>query len=174
MADDNRASTAPYEAALLKAFDKLTSQVLIFLLAYVIVLIGVAWFGDGIDSRLRMLFYLIPIMGVLAHVWLQRRRHIRRAMERDVYVGAGVTTGGSTVVGEGGRVSEQPGQTQVHSGYAGGRSTVAGRMTPEASSKDPVISQDFIETYHQLSRENRIKLLSDAQDLLENQEKPGA
>src|SRR5450631_1322249 len=36
------AQTAPYEVPLTKAFDKLTSEVFLFLLAYVILLIGLA------------------------------------------------------------------------------------------------------------------------------------
>jgi hypothetical protein len=63
-------SSPPYEAALNKAFDKLTSEILIFLLAYTILLIGLAVFGSGIATQFRNLLYIIPVLGVVAYVTL--------------------------------------------------------------------------------------------------------
>ena len=55
--------SVPFEPALLKAFDKLTNEILIFLLAYVILLIGLGVFADELSETLKNLLYIIPIMG---------------------------------------------------------------------------------------------------------------
>lgn len=166
----NAPSPAPFEGALNTAFNKLTSQILIFLLAYVILLIGVAVFGAGIESRLLSLFYILPILGVTAYVWLQRRQYVSQPVERNVKLIGGITRGGSTVVGESGRFSDAPGSTTVRSLFASGESTVAGRMMPDAMRDKTSISSDFMAVYQQLTLENRIKLLGTAQSLLTKQE----
>ena len=70
--NENSGSFVPYERVLAKAFDKLTSEILIFLLAYTILLIGLLYFGINIPDTWRNFFYLIPVIGVLAYIWLQQ------------------------------------------------------------------------------------------------------
>jgi len=139
----------------------------ISLLAYMILLIGRAALGSEIPPELRTLLYLIPVLGVAAYVWMKRWR-VTRSTQRDVDVRAGVTTGGATVLGESGPLSDRPGRTEVRNGYAGSGLTVAGRMVSDSSNEDPKISQDFIDTYRKLSLENRIKLLGRARTCLES------
>jgi hypothetical protein len=168
----DRVTASPYEDVLNKAFDKLTSQVLIFLLAYMILLIGVAVLGNGIDSGLRTLFYIIPIMGVAGYIWLQRWRHVsgEEDSKRDVDVRGHVTRGGSEVVGERGRVSDRSGSTKVRSGLASDKSRVVGRDVPGSGGEDPTIPRDLIDIYHELDRGNRGRLLTYAQNLLSRQQ----
>src|SRR5215470_16459936 len=89
----NSNRSAPFEAPLTKAFDKLTSEIFIFLLAYVILLIGLAIFGSELANTLRNLLYLIPVLGVMAYVWLQQRKIVNVAKEQGINVKAGIVGG---------------------------------------------------------------------------------
>src|SRR5438876_1425239 len=83
----------PYEVPLTRAFDKLTSQIFIFLLAYVILLIGLAVFGSGLIVTLRSLLYILPVLGVIAYLWQQRKTIRRDGEDRGIDVKAGKITG---------------------------------------------------------------------------------
>lgn len=85
-------SSAPYEAPLTKAFDKLTSQVFIFLLAYVILLIGLAVFGSEMATTLRNLFYIIPILGVVAYLWLRQSEIAKKASKQGIDISSGIVS----------------------------------------------------------------------------------
>src|SRR5437016_2686080 len=88
---------APYEVPLTRAFDKLTSQIFLFLLAYVILLIGLAVFGSQLADTLRNLFYVIPVLGVLAYVWLRQRKIVQVAKNNGIDVRAGIVSGSARV-----------------------------------------------------------------------------
>lgn len=129
-------SSVPYETALAKAFDKLTSEIFVFLLAYMILIIGLATLGQGIPDGLRGLLYIIPILGILAYGWSRKRTvtqdpgasgiNVRAIFVKDGYVGGirgsansapnnvdvsgGFITGGGTVIGVD-QPSQQTGQT---------------------------------------------------------------
>jgi hypothetical protein len=87
-------ANAPYEGALNIAFNRLTSEILIFLLAYTILLIGVVVFGAGLPTELRTLLYIIPILGVVAYVWLQKRTIVKKAAAGNVDVVSGLALKG--------------------------------------------------------------------------------
>ena len=55
-------SNAPYERVLSKAFEKLTSEVLIFLLAYTVLLVVLVLIGHDLSAWFLTLFYVIPIL----------------------------------------------------------------------------------------------------------------
>ncbi len=80
----------PYEGVLLKAFDRLTSEIFIFLLAYVILIIGLSFFNVAMTNTLITLLYLIPILGVVSYAWLRQRALVNDAKEHGVNVKEGV------------------------------------------------------------------------------------
>src|SRR5437868_7186506 len=90
---------APYEVPLTKAFDKLTSQIFLFLLAYVILLIGLAVFGSSLAVTLRSLLYILPILGVGAYLWQHQRAIVKDGKDRGIDVKAGKITGQARVGG---------------------------------------------------------------------------
>jgi hypothetical protein len=116
---------APYEGALNIALNKLTSEVLLFLLAYTILLIGMAVFGSGLAIELRTLLYVIPILGVVAYAWLQKRAIEKRKAAGNVIVESAVARKGAEVIGERG-TGQGRGNTTVGSLYAS-NSRVIGR-----------------------------------------------
>src|SRR5436305_7829631 len=81
---DGVSRNAPYEVPLTKAFDKLTSQIFLFLLAYVILLIGLAVFGSNLAVTLRSLFYILPILGIAAYLWQQQRAIVKDGKDRGI------------------------------------------------------------------------------------------
>jgi hypothetical protein len=91
--------SAPYEAVLAKAFDKLSFQVFVFLLAYMILVIGLAVFAPQLATELRTLIYVLPVLGVGAYVWQRRRSNARDAREHGIDVKAGVVTGEVSATG---------------------------------------------------------------------------
>jgi hypothetical protein len=97
-ASDSRL-TAPYEAVLMRALDKLTSQIFIFLLAYTMLLIGLAAYGAEMAAWLRNLLYIIPVLGVSTYVLLRQRTLARKAAAHGVQVRAGIVRDSGYVAG---------------------------------------------------------------------------
>lgn len=67
-------SKAPYEEALSKGIEKLTSEIFIFLLCYTILLIGMAVLGTKLPTELRTLLYILPVLGIGPYLWLRRQQ----------------------------------------------------------------------------------------------------
>jgi hypothetical protein len=163
----------PYEAALNTAVKNLTDQILIFLLAYTILLIGVAVFGSGLAIELRTLLYIIPILGVVAYVWL-KRGGAEKESRRDVRVRSSFATGQSYVGGKRGATHEGSGSTDVSSLFASGGSTVigrdAGRQTGRSTETPLALNTQYLlDIFQQLDRSSQRKLIESAHSLLEQQ-----
>jgi hypothetical protein len=162
-------TTPPYEAALVQAINKLTSEVFIFLLAYVILLIGIAVFGESLTDTLRNLLYIIPILGVAAYVFLKRGEVVKEADARGIVVKAGVVRRDGYVGGKRGKTSSgSNGKVDVRSGWTDG--TVVGldeayEKEPEPNTPQSSGSQYLLEIYEDLSEENRRKLVASANRL---------
>jgi hypothetical protein len=161
-------SNAPYEAPLAKAFDKLTSQIFIFLLAYVILLIGLAVFGAELAAALRNLFYVIPIIGVVAYVWLKQQEIVRSAKKRGVDVKRGIVVSArnvqdqAIVMGATGVQGEKPGNVTVDVGRASGKSKVVGvdYATPDKSGDlQDIDVKQLLNIFSQLSSADKNELL---------------
>jgi hypothetical protein len=150
---DQQRMGAPYEAALTAALNRLTSEVLVFLLAYTILLVGLSVLGGAIVPALRALFYVIPVLGVGAYVLLRRRRAVRSARRQGVDVGSLLAGGRATVVGVRGRAGVSP-NVRLRSGIAGGDAVVAGYDAPPSGVPD-----ELVEIYERLDRAGRLRLL---------------
>lgn len=167
-------SIAPFEGALIKAFDKLTSQIFIFLLAYVILLIGLAGFGSEMAATLRNLLYIIPVLGVVAYVWLQQRQIIKQASDKGVHVRAGIVKDSAYVAGRRGPISDSPDTVTVGVGLAS-RGTVIGvdNSSADDTGVDTPQSSDakyLMDIFQKLNESNRRKLIGSAQGMLNKQE----
>jgi hypothetical protein len=157
----------PYEKALLKAFEKLTSEVLLFLLAYMILLIGSETLAPSMSSTLRGLLYIIPILGVGAHVWLKRTNVAKAARDHDVEVSAGITTGSAQVTGLRGPASATPASIKVSSGFAGDHAQVTGvDHGPTGRTDDPPADEQYmLKLFRELDDAGRRELVSRAMRL---------
>lgn len=166
----------PYEKALNVAFQKLTDQILLFLLAYVILLIGLSVFASGIADKLRVLFYMIPILGVAAYVWTRRRGLSRKMRGRDVGVRSGIAIGAGTYVGgERGAVKEGAGRTTADSVFAAGGATVIGRDVGakiDHPGVPPLGAQYLVEIFQTLDERNQKTLVGMAKTLHDQQSNP--
>jgi hypothetical protein len=161
-------ANAPYEGALNIALNKLTSEVLLFLLAYTILLIGMAVFGSGLPSELRTLLYVIPILGVVAYVWLQKRTIEKRAEDGNVRVGSAVARKGAEVIGVRGPGQEQ-GDTTVESLFASDSRVIGrdyGRADDQsASAADSADVQYLVEIFQKLEEVGQNELMTKALEI---------
>lgn len=162
--------SAPYEYVLIKAFDKLTSQVFIFLLAYLILVIGLAVFAPQLTNEVRTILYVLPVLGIGAYLWQQQRSLASQAKRHGINVMAGITTGEARVTGV--RLASgsdgQPHDVSVGVGLASGRSRVEGAVIgQEDTDKLASDSQYLLETFKQLGPQKRRKVIASAQKLLD-------
>jgi hypothetical protein len=163
-------TSAPYEAVLMRALDKLTSQVFIFLLAYTMLLIGLAVFGAEVAAWLRNLLYIIPILGVLTYVLLRQRRLARKAAANGVQVRAGVVRDSAYVAGIRGVVREFLNNVRVSVGWVSGEARVGGvdqgeGLGTEGEAPKGTEAQYLLSLYKELSDTDRSRLLAQAMQM---------
>lgn len=161
-------TSAPYENVLNTAFSKLTSEILVFLLAYMILLVVLVWIGPTLGTPLLGLFYVIPVLGIIFYVWVKRQRIVAMPQDsRDVTVKVRKAEGESSVVGERGVFPTTAGSTVVTAGHVRDQARVEGRAinnTTDAS------AQLLIPLFEKLDQRNQWKLISNAQSMLNKQE----
>jgi hypothetical protein len=156
---------APYESALNKALDKLTSEVLVFLLAYVILVIALVTLRERIPETLAGLLYVIPVLGIVAYAWLRKRTVVRaphapgvsvRALfVKDAYVGG--VRGPAPARGEG--------PVDVSVGIASGSATAVG-VDAGAEGDD---ARYLGTIFRELTPSHRRQLIASATQMLERQ-----
>src|SRR5215471_467913 len=151
----------PYEVALNKALDKLTSEILIFLLAYMILVIALVTLRGSIPEGLRVLLYVIPILGILGYAWLRKRTVIREPRAGGVSVNA-LFVKDAYVGGVRGGRSGESGPVDVSVGIATGRGAVVG--VDETNASDDLKYLQGI--FHQLTESHRRQLITSASQLL--------
>ena len=152
---------APYESALEIAFQKLSSQVLIFLLAYVILIIGMEVFAGGAAAELRVLLYLIPMLGAGAYVLLEKRK----VKPGGVSAAAGYASG-STVEGVRGDPGKLSGPVRATAGFAIKGATVRGVDMGGGELDRPADLTYLSDLFANLDEEGRQKLITTAMELL--------
>ena len=162
----------PYESILIKAFDKLTSQVFIFLLAYVILVIGLGVLAPAMAREVGALLYVLPLVGVGGYIWQRRRSLTREARQQGIHVKAGMVTGEARLTGvrSAQGASSLPADVHVGVGLASGRSRIEGAVIgPEEPPADPARdAQYLISIFEQLAPAKRRKLIASAQQLLDD------
>jgi hypothetical protein len=119
-------SATPYEHVIVRAFDKLTSEIFVFLLAYVALVVGFAWLAPTGSESFAVLLHVLPVAGIAAYVWLQSAGLARQATANGVDVWSGVATGSARVTGISGAVARTLGRVKVRSTLASGNARVTG------------------------------------------------
>jgi len=151
----------PYEAALGMAFQKLSSQILIFLLAYVILIIGMEVFAGEAAAQLRVLLYLIPILGACAYVLLEKRK----VKSNGISAAAGYASG-STVEGIRGDPGKVSGPVRAMAGFAVKGAKIRGVDMDGREADRPADLTYLSELFAKLDEDDRQKLISAAIGLL--------
>jgi hypothetical protein len=162
--------SAPYETVLIKAFDKLTSQVFIFLLAYLILVIGIGVLAPQLTTEVRTLLYVLPVLGIGAYLWQQQRSLASKAKHHGIDVKAGIVTGEARVTGVRADTGNAnlPEDVKVAAGVASGKGRVEGVVIgDEEPDKLASDSKYLLETFQQLDSQKRRKLIASAQRLLD-------
>ena len=168
-------SDAPYERVLSKAFEKLTSEILIFLLAYTILLVVLVWIGHNLSIWLLALFYVIPILGLITYVWSKRRDITQREQEREVQVKVRRAEGEAYVGGERGSFQNISGSTMVNAGNVSDKAQVVGRDIGSTFSDTSNIDANYlVSVFERLNRGNQTRIISQANDMLSRRDNPDA
>jgi hypothetical protein len=165
------AQTAPYEVPLTKAFDKLTSEVFLFLLAYVILLIGLAVFGSSLIVPLRTLLYIVPILGVAAYLWQQQGMIVKDGKNQGIDVKAGKVVDDAHIAGvmNAPREGAIPSNVKVRVKKASGSARVSGAEYADGNASDNKTGYT-LQIFQQLNSQNQMKLIANAQKMLSQQE----
>ena len=166
-------SAAPYSEVLAKAFDKLTSQILIFLLAYVILLIGLATLGSQLAPTIRNLLYMIPLLGVAAFVFERRQKIVRDGRQKGIDINARNVSGSASVIGVRGATNDLPENVTLRVGRARDKAVVHGVEYAGVSDLDaePADSgeQYLLNLFKRLNEDNRSELIATAQRMKKKQ-----
>jgi hypothetical protein len=159
----------PYERALIRAFDKLTSEIFIFLLAYLILVIGLSVFGPALSAQLRSLFYILPVLGIVAYVWLQSRKFAKDARAHGIRLVSLIAKSGAVVGGVRGRGVGAADNVEVTSVFASGDGTsVVGHQVPEENPQSSSAEEEYLlQMFRKLDERKRRKLLNEVSRLLD-------
>jgi|GEM_PF-2290360 len=158
--DENVKNTGgPYESTLNKAFDKLTSEIFIFLLAYMILVIGLVVFGKGIPSGLRALLYIIPVLGILSYGWGRKRTVIQEPRASGIRVRALWVKGGY-VGGVRGPDTFQDGDVDIAGAVVSKDGIVVGRDSGGDSTDEA--SRYLLSIFESLNENDRGELIQHA------------
>lgn len=137
-------------------------------------MIGLAVFGPQLADSLRNLLYIIPVVGVMAYLWLQQQGIVKDGKEQGIDVKTGIVTGSAQVIGiEGAKPgADLPKKVQVSTILASDKAKVIGTSYAYAEPEVPRNRdlEDLTVIFKQLERSNQIKLLNSAESLLKKQE----
>jgi hypothetical protein len=163
--------TAPYEAVLVKAFDRLSSQILIFLLAYTVLLVVLALSGSALVGILSTLLTLLPVLGVTAYLWLRRLEIVHQGAEQGIDVRAGLVSGRARVTGVSGASAgtSVPENLTVRAGLARHDARVTGVEYSQRESAATDVAY-LTGLFARLTSANQRRLISHVQQLLDEQE----
>lgn len=166
----------PYEAALNKAFDKLNSQILIFLLAYLVLIIGLNITTGSIPESIVNLLYMIPLLGIIAYGWSRKRTIVQDPSAKGIKIQAFRVSGQGYVAGRsGGQANTTANEDiQVSVGLVSNRARVVGQdlqVNHDLTSQQVVVSDLFSSLNPSLQREaiRFMMSLADRQDTMKDE-----
>jgi hypothetical protein len=148
------------------ALRRLTSEVLIFVLAYAALVGGMATLGGGTRPEYRLL-YVLPLVGIAAHVWLSRQRIRKTLAGEGVRVRAVAAGREAYVAGVRGGTAPSGGAVDVTAGFAAGGARVIG--VDARGDSDAADARYLMEIFAQLRDGDRRALIRTAGDLLDAQ-----
>lgn len=126
---DNRDASikAPYEDVILQGIKKLDSQILIFLLLYVIILSGMVSYFNTIPLALQLALITIPFFGVVAFIFY-RRKSVSEQLASNISVRVNKIGDKARVIG--GQGDQSNANINVDVENASGESMVIGVASP--------------------------------------------
>lgn len=170
------ASPSPYEAVLIKAFERLTSEIFLFLLAYAVLVVVLSVFNVAMTDTLQNLLYLIPILGVITYTWVRQRSLARDAKKWEetpkdgVYVEVDQARGNADIGGIVGSHQEPTTNVGVVVKRASDHAKVRGIEYGQHNQTLPLADESYlVDLFQRLDDTRRRKLIGQAQKLLETQ-----
>lgn len=124
---DKETRKAPFEDVLLEGVKKLDSQILIFLILYMIVLSGMISKFNTLSLTIQLAIVILPLVGIIAFLFHRRNGVLKQAMEKiNIYVGT--ISDNARVVGRQGSGDSRDINLKV--GNASGSSQTIGMVSP--------------------------------------------
>jgi hypothetical protein len=154
--------TRPLGEALGKAVDKLTSQIFLFLIAYLILVIFLTMRASDLSVQVRVLLDLIPALGVIAYVYLEKKKIAEVKKKLQIDVNARIATGGASVTGLRGPAPDSLNELGVTVGYAGGKAQVIGVDSTPAASSGAADREYLLQLFETLDAKDRLELIGAA------------
>lgn len=144
-----------------QALQRLTSEVLIYLLAYAVLVASLIIWGKPVNPALRNILYILPPLGVAAYLFQQRRR-IKSNRPPRVVVRALLTWGKGSVIGIRGKGYQ--GDVKVKAGVTANGKVVGVdvRQEVEAAAVDITYLTDL---FNKLDKKGRQKVILVATEL---------
>jgi hypothetical protein len=158
--EPNVITASPLIDALGKAVAKLTSQIFIFLIAYLILAAFLTLSTSQIPAEIRIALLVIPILGLLVYASLKRRKILTQTRDLDVQVRAGIATGAATVAGVRGAAPDSLRSVKADVGYAGGRATVVGVDNPASAASPEADAAFLLQMFQKLAPKDRLELMN--------------
>lgn len=158
-------SSVSLELVLLKAFDKLTSQVFIFLLAYTLLLVIVVVKGSQMPAEFRLVLTVIPLLGVVGFIWLRHMRLRTESSSAGISVQAGEISDSASVAGVRGAQSPDyvPENVNVSVKHGSGHANIVGVEYETVSRRqDDSQENQLIQLFRNLPSSERNALLDHA------------
>jgi hypothetical protein len=143
-----------------QALQRLTSEVLIYLLAYAVLVASLVIWGGSVNAALRNILYILPPLGVAAYLYQQRRR-IKSS--RPPRVAVSVLFAGRDAIVAGIRGTWQPADVRVKAGFATGK--VVGVETGQQAESAAADITYLTELFNKLETKGRQKVIQVATQL---------
>jgi len=138
----------PFGDIAARALSKLTSEILVFLLAYTALVFGLALAAPNMVSGLGSLIHLVPLLGVVGYAMFRQKEVAKDAAQHGINIATGITLGGSTVRTEVGSGSGEQSSSRVRTFLTAGKSRVDTRINPPA--RDTTVGF-LVETFEKLA-----------------------
>lgn len=159
---DKQKSMVPYEASFSKGLEKLTDQILVFLLLYMILLIGLDLFAKGIVEKYRPLLYIIPIGGVISYAWRQKKNAVKN--KNDIRQGTKIDVKETygRVLGKQGDLSE--GYVDIQAGQVGKDAEIIGESSyfDDNRANNSTDVKFLIDIFEQLNSSDKLEIINNA------------
>jgi hypothetical protein len=146
----------PYEAVLAKTVDKLTNEFLLFLIGYCILLIGAEYLTPHLFSRLKLLFYVLPVLGIVAYLY-SKRSGLKQKLEVEVRA---LVADRARIIGITGDASDLQGSVDVKAGVATRGAEVIG--VDQAGGKQASDEAYLLDVFRRLDNVGRTEVINAA------------
>jgi len=137
-----------------QALQRLTSEVLIYLLAYAVLVASLIIWGGSVNAALRNILYILPPLGVAAYLYEQRHRI---KSNRPPRVAVSVLFAGRHAIVAGIRGTWRPVDVRVKTGVVTGK--VVGVETGQQAESAPADITYLTTLFDKLDSEGRLEVI---------------